>query len=162
MPEFSAPFSAPPEFSLEPGQVFLQGPDFYGMEACKISHSWDRKTFQASGSAKGLLAGTRRFFWHGECEKDLWVAGKKFWYQQRDFQSLVMEFSDGKPKQKGFFHSVVLFDRSPFKLFSLKFSNKSVQAPSCERPKTTQRSLFFSFARNNCFPASDEKLLAVF
>jgi hypothetical protein len=34
------------------------------------------------------------------------VAGKIFWYQQRDFQSLVMEFSGGKPKQKGFFHSV--------------------------------------------------------
>jgi hypothetical protein len=34
------------------------------------------------------------------------VAGKVFWYQQRDFQSLVMEFSDGKLKQKGFFHSV--------------------------------------------------------
>jgi hypothetical protein len=28
---------------------------------------------------------------------------------------------------------VEAFDRSPFKLFTLKFSNKSVQAPSCER-----------------------------
>ncbi len=27
-------------------------------------------------------------------------------------------------------------DRSPFKIFSLRFSTKSVQAPSCERPKT--------------------------
>jgi hypothetical protein len=49
-------------WSLEPGQVFLQGPDFYGMEACKMSHSWDRKTFQTSGNEKGLLAGTRKFF----------------------------------------------------------------------------------------------------
>ncbi len=57
---------------------------------------------------------------------------------------------------------VVIFDRSSIKLFSLWFSNKSMQAPSCERPKTTQRSLFFPFAINNCFPASDEKLLAVF
>jgi hypothetical protein len=32
---------------------------------------------------------------------------------------------------------VVSFDRSPFRLFSLRFSDKSVQAPSCERPKTT-------------------------
>ncbi len=34
---------------------------------------------------------------------------------------------------------VVAFDRSPFKLISLRFSNKSEQAPSCGRPKTTQR-----------------------
>ena len=47
---------------------------------------------------------------------------------------------------------VVAFDRSPFKLFSLKFSTKSVQAPSCERPKTTQRTLFLSFEIKNCFP----------
>ncbi len=47
---------------------------------------------------------------------------------------------------------VVAFDRSPLKIFSLRFSTKSVQAPSCERPKTTQRTLFLSFANNNCFP----------
>jgi hypothetical protein len=46
---------------------------------------------------------------------------------------------------------VVSFDRSPFKLLSLKFSNKSVQAPSCQRPKTTQRTLFLLFANNNYF-----------
>ncbi len=46
---------------------------------------------------------------------------------------------------------VVSFDRSPFKLFSLKFLNKSVQTPSCERPKTTQRTLFLSFEIKNCF-----------
>jgi len=45
---------------------------------------------------------------------------------------------------------VVAFDRSPFKLFSLRFSKKSVQAPSCRRSKTTQRTLFMSFAFNNC------------
>jgi hypothetical protein len=45
---------------------------------------------------------------------------------------------------------VVAFDRSPFKLFSLRFSKKSVQAPSCRRPKTTQRTLFMSFAFKNC------------
>jgi hypothetical protein len=32
---------------------------------------------------------------------------------------------------------VVTFDRSPFKVFSLRFSRNSVQAPSCKRPKTT-------------------------
>ncbi len=48
--------------------------------------------------------------------------------------------------------TVVSFDRSRFKLILRKFSNKSVQAPSCERPKTTQRTLFLSFEINNCFP----------
>jgi hypothetical protein len=47
---------------------------------------------------------------------------------------------------------VATFDRSPFKLFSLNFSAKSVQALSCERLKTTQRTLFLSFAIKNCFP----------
>ncbi len=58
--------------------------------------------------------------------------------------------------------TVVSFDRSPFKLYSLWFSYKSMQAPSCERPKTNQRTLFLSFAINNCYPTSDEKLLAAF
>ena len=35
--------------------------------------------------------------------------------------------------------TVVSLDRSRFKLILRKFSNKSVQAPSCERHKTTQR-----------------------
>ncbi len=42
--------------------------------------------------------------------------------------------------------SMVSFDRSPFKLFSLKFSNKLVQAPSRERHKTAPRTLFLLFA----------------
>jgi hypothetical protein len=37
---------------------------------------------------------------------------------------------------------VVAFDRSPSKLFMLRFSNKPVQIQSCERPKTTQRGVF--------------------
>jgi hypothetical protein len=45
---------------------------------------------------------------------------------------------------------VVAFDRSPLKLFTLRFSDNSVQAPSSERPKTTQRTLFLSFEINNC------------
>jgi hypothetical protein len=40
---------------------------------------------------------------------------------------------------------VVAFDRSPFKLFTQRFSNELVQVPSSERPKTTQRTLFLSF-----------------
>ena len=47
---------------------------------------------------------------------------------------------------------VVTFDRSPFKVFSLRFSRNSVQAPSCKRPKTTQRTLFLSFEIKNWFP----------
>jgi hypothetical protein len=66
------PFSFPHSgkfWSLEPGQVSLQGPDFYGMEECKMSHSRDRKTFPAFGNVKGLLP--EEFSDVGECEKDL-------------------------------------------------------------------------------------------
>jgi hypothetical protein len=35
----------------------------------------------------------------------------------------------------------ISFDRPPFKLLSRKFSKESVQAPSCERHKTTQRTI---------------------
>ncbi len=48
--------------------------------------------------------------------------------------------------------AVVSFDRSRFKLFSRKFSNKCVLAPSCERLKTALRTLFLSFESNICFP----------
>jgi hypothetical protein len=47
---------------------------------------------------------------------------------------------------------VVAFGRSPFKLLTLRFLNKSVQALSCERPKNDQRNPFLSFEINNCFP----------
>jgi hypothetical protein len=47
---------------------------------------------------------------------------------------------------------VVGFDRSPLKLFTLRFSSKLGQAPSCERPTTTQPHLFLSFENNYCFP----------
>jgi hypothetical protein len=40
---------------------------------------------------------------------------------------------------------VVAFHRYPFKLFTLRFSNKSVKTPSCKKPKTSQRTLFLSF-----------------
>jgi hypothetical protein len=46
--------------------------------------------------------------------------------------------------------TVVVFDRSPLKLFSLRFSKKSVQAPSRGSSKITQRTLFKSFAFNIC------------
>jgi hypothetical protein len=44
---------------------------------------------------------------------------------------------------------VVAFDRSPFKLYTLRFLNKSALVSSSERPKTTQRTLFLSFEVNN-------------
>jgi hypothetical protein len=47
---------------------------------------------------------------------------------------------------------VVEFDRSPFKLFTLKFSNKSVQSSSCERQKTAQQIMILLFSNNNCYP----------
>ncbi len=46
---------------------------------------------------------------------------------------------------------VVSIDRSPFKLFTLGLSKKSLKIPSCERPKRTpQRSLFLLFEYHNC------------
>ncbi len=45
---------------------------------------------------------------------------------------------------------VASFDRSRFKLFTLEFSNKPVEVPSCERPKSTQRRVFLLFEKNNC------------
>ena len=48
----------------------------------------------------------RSFSGMGNLKKTLWAAGKLFWYLQRDFLSLIREFSGGKLKQKGFFHSV--------------------------------------------------------
>ncbi len=69
-----------------------------------MSHSGDRKTFPAFGNAKKVsFQEPVEFSDMGECEEDLWVAGKMSWYQQRNCQSLVMEFSDGKLEQKRFF-----------------------------------------------------------
>jgi hypothetical protein len=34
----------------------------------------------------------------GECKNTLWAAGKMFRYQQQDFLSLIMKFSDWKLK----------------------------------------------------------------
>jgi hypothetical protein len=50
MPENSGPWSQ----ARSPSQ----GPNFYGMEECKMSHSRDRKTFLALGNANSLLPGT--------------------------------------------------------------------------------------------------------
>jgi hypothetical protein len=48
---------------------------------------------------------------------------------------------------------VASFDRSRFKLLKLKFSMKSVQVPSCERPKST---LFLScHVKSIILPISD-------
>ncbi len=69
-------------------------------------------------------------------------------------QSCALSFRDLKvlanEKRGGL--AVVSFDRSRFKLFSRKFSNKFVLAPSCERTKTAPRTLFLSSESNNCFP----------
>jgi hypothetical protein len=77
------------------------------MEECKMSHSRDQETFLALGMQKVSFQGPEEFSDIGECEKDLWVAGRMSWYQQRHCNSLVMEFSDEKLKQKGFFSQCV-------------------------------------------------------
>jgi hypothetical protein len=48
--------------------------------------------------------------------------------------------------------NLVSFDWSRFQFFMLKLSKESVQTLSCERPETSQRTLFLSFEINNCFP----------
>jgi hypothetical protein len=80
------------------------------------------------------------------------AAGKWFWYLQRDFLSLIREFSVGKLKQKGFFHSVqnhemlkydyiryILYQekaphkkRSTVQPFALLRNTQSCDATSCD------------------------------
>jgi hypothetical protein len=57
----------------------------------------------------------RIFSGMGNLKKTLWAAGKLFWYLQRNFLSLIQEFSGGKLKQKGFFHSVFIKTATGFK-----------------------------------------------
>jgi hypothetical protein len=69
------------------------------------------------------------------------------------FSCLKMHFKVLTNEKRGGL-KVVSFNRSPFQIFSLWFSNKSVRAPSCERPKTALLTLFLLFANNNCIPIS--------
>ncbi len=48
-----------------------------------------------------------------------------------------------------------------FKLFTLRCSNKSVQAPSCERPKSTQRTMFLLYEYDICLQTRHKKFLVV-
>jgi hypothetical protein len=67
--------------------IFQEPEDFSSIKECKRSPSINRKS---SGMA--------------ECEKD-----QQEWWEkcrQWDCLSLVMEFSDGKLKQKGIFHTL--------------------------------------------------------
>ncbi len=68
-----------------------------------------------------------------------------------EFHNLVVNLKVLTNEQRGGL-KVVAFYRYPFKLFTLRFSSKSLQAPSCERPKTIQQTLFLSFKINNCLP----------
>ncbi len=47
---------------------------------------------------------------------------------------------------------VISFNRPPFKLLSRKFSKESVQAPSCERHKTTQRTPVYIICKQLLIP----------
>ncbi len=69
--------------------------------------------------------------------------------QRCDFQSCALKVFTNE-KRGGLI--VISFDRPPFKLLSRKFSKESVHAPSCERHKPTQRTLFLLFANNYWFP----------
>jgi hypothetical protein len=100
----------------------------------------------AGRNVKSLIPGTGRLFRHlglqkvsfegpeefsdmGECEKDLWVAGRITRHQQQDCHSLVMEFSSGKLKQKAFFYSVAFSPRPNLGTSPLPHTQASVYPP---------------------------------
>jgi hypothetical protein len=70
---------------------------------------------------KLFFQGPEDFSDMGECEKDLWVAGNMSRYQQWDCLPLVMEFYNGKLKQKGFFHSACTGTCKTKKYFNVTF-----------------------------------------
>jgi hypothetical protein len=64
-----------------------------------------------TGTRRAGFSGRICCFWPGfsgmgNLKKTLWAEGKLFWYLQREFLSLMREFSGGKLKQKDLFHSV--------------------------------------------------------
>jgi hypothetical protein len=87
-------------------ETFDMPPNFPALENVKCHILSTGRLFRHLGMQILSFQGPEEFSDMGECEKDLLVAGKMSWYQQRDCQSWVIEFSDGKLKQKGFFHSV--------------------------------------------------------
>ncbi len=84
--------------------------------------------------------------WHSSFRLSSLPSLAQWWYGGHPLKVLTNEKRGGL--------KVIAFDRSPFKLFTLRFSNQSVQAPSFERRRTAQRSLFLSFEINNCFQIS--------
>ncbi len=95
-------------WSLEPGcRSPSRGQNFMAWRNVKCLISGTGRLFRHLGMQKVTFQVPEEFSGIGECKQELWVAGKMSWYQQWDCQSLVKEFSDGKLKQKGFFHSVL-------------------------------------------------------
>ncbi len=87
---------------------------------------------------------------------DLWISRKDFVKAHCQISTKYLQ-NNLKTSEKKSGTTVILFERSRFQLFSLKYSNKSVQSSSCERPKTAQQTLFLSFEINNCFPIAVQR-----
>jgi hypothetical protein len=89
---------------------------------------------------------------NGEGGRGCWLSANE--YSSAHEAQKYMYFGDLTPYLKVFTNEkrveliLISFDRPPFKLLSQKFSKESVQAPSCERHKTTQLTLFLLFADN--------------
>jgi hypothetical protein len=79
------------------------------------------------------------------------VAVSTFTYCSINLQGLFPLNVLTNEKRGGLTMELVLFERSHFKLFSLKFANKSDLSSSCERHKIAQRTMFLLFENNNCF-----------
>ena len=79
----------------------------------------------------------------GECKKTLWATSKMFRYRQQDFLFLIIEFSDGKLKQKVFFHSDVVLMASARK-------RASCCCLSVACIQTVALHLFYSFKSFSC------------
>ncbi len=109
-----------------------------------------RRTNDLFAGGGGVLIGWRRRPGVARAELPqhrLPLSESKEYEVRREITSALKVFTN--EKREGL--TVVSFDRSCFKLCSRKFSNKLVQVPSCERQKTAPRTLFLSFANNNCF-----------
>jgi hypothetical protein len=109
-----------------------------------------RRTNDLFAGGGGVLIGWRRRPGVARAELSqhgLPLSESKEYEVRREITSALKVFTN--EKREGL--TLVSFDRSCFKLCSRKFSNKLVRAPSCERQKTAPRTLFLSFASNNCF-----------
>jgi hypothetical protein len=128
--------SFPPEYPIRAVSNFVDNLRRYSQ--LKVYHRWRWQRWQMEKTSR--RKGLNILFGH------LWVVECRY-----TLKVLINEKRGGL--------TVILFDRSSFHLFTLKFSNKSVQSSSCERSKTAQWTPFLSLEINNCFPIQTSLLV---